>query len=573
MEASPHERALLEQAASEALSSIASSQDQASSPRLKELLRYLEGHLFEQGLNADTWFRACNIRSHRVRASFREQLKTTPHAYFNKLRVGVAKNLLKDTPLEIWRVSQLVGYSRLESFDRVFRRSTGATPTAFRQKNQGTENRAPRRHDETLAPLRDWRRILISAETREFLMEMAEKNLKDYSLFSELLRTDAKADEGLAGVRKLVEQHNAEKVWKKLRGLRFYDQQLLVRLQITFQTTALFDLLREKSLNAGRVNRHRGVQLAELALASLDACTEALGDDLPNRLAQGWTCLGNAYFLATEPARAEQAFARGEFELERAGTYRDPLVEAELDVKKAKMFWYQRRYEEALKLVNQAIPILRRANRRVDYAQGLMVRAFIKRDAGDPGAAIEDFRKALSNINEKDQAYLCLSAQTGIAFAYSLAGEYEEAENALTRAEALCTILGNILASHQVQWTAGLLAQAKGDLATAQQLVQQARSGLIKLGELGYTAVVSLDFAILYSEAGRATEAMEIAVEALPMLEALKLSGEALATFELLRDAVAKKELTITLLKEVRESLAESQGVPPSHDRQDQGRG
>ncbi len=562
MEASPHERALLEQAASESLSFIASSHAQAASSHLKQLLRYLERHLFDQGLNANTWFRECKIRSHRVRALFREQLKLTPHAYLNEFRVAVAKNLLKDTHLEIWRVSELVGYSHLESFDRAFRRTTGVNPTAFRQKNQKDKNKALRRHDEALAPMRDWRKLLASAGTPEHLMELTDKNLKDYPSWRKFHEVEPEENYEFARANRHFERRNAEKVWKNLRNRIFSDQQLLIGLQISFQTTALFDVLREKSIEEGRMERQRGIQLAQLALASLDVCGSFLGEDLPNHLAQGWVCLANAFCVAVDLPQAEKAFERAEYELMCAGAHRDPLVEAELNVKKAKMRWYQRRYDPALALLDSAIPILRQNERHVELAQALIVRAGVHRHLGEPNTAITHLQEALELITPEDQPYLCLSAQSSLANSARLLGRYEQAKAALAEAGTLCRILNNEVGGCQIQWITGLLRQQEGDYERAEPLLISARSGLIKFVEQGYTAVVSLDLGILYLEQGRAMEALNVVGEALPLFEVLDLRGEALAALHLLRDSIDVGELSLQVLMNLRRYLAEQQEFP-----------
>jgi hypothetical protein len=80
---------------------------------------------------------------------------------------------------------------------------------------------------------------------------------------------------------------------------------------------ALFELLSEKSREHGRRDRQRVVELAELALASVEACAEALGDRAIEMRALGWARLANALRLASA---ARSASATGRWGCPRVGT-------------------------------------------------------------------------------------------------------------------------------------------------------------------------------------------------------------------------------------------------------------
>lgn len=555
----PHDgNELLKRAAAEVFSAICQDRERVSK-RLKPLFSYLGGHLFDENLTAGQWFRACGLRSHSYNDRFRNEVGVTPYAYYTQLRLGTAKKLLKDTDLEIWRLSELLGYLQIETFQKAFKRSFGLSPSIFRDQYRDKENGRLPMHLQELDRMRSWRKALAGAPERDPVL--TEELVTRYPY----LRNRRQAVDSQSGElridRRRFELHNAEKVWQKLKDREFSEQCLLIPLQISFETTALFDLLCRKSLEEGRKDRQQGVRVAMLALASLDACRDALGKDLPNRLAQGWTCLGGAFFLADDLASAEQALRCAELELEHAEQC-DPLVEAAVIRKRAAIRWFRRCYGEALELVGQVLVLYRKIDEPVLIAHALILRGGISRHVGELGDAITDYREALALLAEEDKPYLCLCAQSGLANCHRLLGEYDEAEKALAEAEVLCEGLNFKVGGYQLRWIAGLVEQGRKDFELAERYLEEAHSGLVERGEMGYTAMVLLDLAILYAEEGRSAQVMKATIEALPLLEALQLGREATAAVKVLRDAVEANQVSLEVLKEVRAALADSQ--PPS---------
>ena len=57
--------------------------------------------------------------------------------FITALRVDKAKELLLQNDAKIRDIADAVGYSNSNSFVRIFKKSTGLTPTEFREKNKG----------------------------------------------------------------------------------------------------------------------------------------------------------------------------------------------------------------------------------------------------------------------------------------------------------------------------------------------------------------------------------------------------------------------------------------------------
>ena len=79
--------------------------------------------------------RQVGMSKHRLSHRFREVLGVTFRDYLLKVRLERAKVLLAAGHLSITEVAQDVGFGDLPRFDKVFKRYTGFTPSAYRSLN------------------------------------------------------------------------------------------------------------------------------------------------------------------------------------------------------------------------------------------------------------------------------------------------------------------------------------------------------------------------------------------------------------------------------------------------------
>ena len=166
----------------------------------------------------------------------------------------------------------------------------------------------------------------------------------------------------------------------------------------------------------------------------------------------------------------------------------------------------------------------------------------------------------MERSTELGLTYLALSAYSGLTIAYRLTNAECKARQTLAKGFALCESVGNRTARHQLEWSAGLLSHEGRDYAQAEDYLRTAWRGLIREGEIGYSAVVALDLILLLVEQGRLAETIEVARAALPGLEALRLRGESLVTVRMLREAIKVNELNISLLRSARDAISEDRG-------------
>ncbi len=87
-----------------------------------------------------------------------------------------------------------------------------------------------------------------------------------------------------------LERFQAGELWPRLAGLPFAEQRKLVA-GWTFWTPAPFQFLHRKSREEGRRDKLRGVEVAQLALDSLDGNEARLGSRIHALRAEGWSQL------------------------------------------------------------------------------------------------------------------------------------------------------------------------------------------------------------------------------------------------------------------------------------------
>jgi len=321
-------RDLLADAAKPALAQI--DQDRSSAPpKLRLLLAYLAENLFDPALNVAQLMLACDVRDHSLALAFCAALGQGPRGYIEEHRLQTAVRLLTKTDLKIWQVGELLGYSTLSVFSRAFDRWAGSRPGAFRRRQRQPVVTVSTRQD-ALHSTQLWRQAMSGGLGQEQAEQLIER-----------LKTLYPQHSGTAEEKTL-----AERVWNSLAGRGFDEQLLIVSRQVVFNSPALFELLLEKSRTEGRQECERGVEIAELALASVTGW--GWQGERTDLVARAWTWIANARRLALDFSGAEQAFVQAKQALAKPRVRTHHLVEAEILLYETAQLAWQQRHREAL---------------------------------------------------------------------------------------------------------------------------------------------------------------------------------------------------------------------------------
>ncbi|MCM5572142.1 helix-turn-helix domain-containing protein [Burkholderiaceae bacterium FT117] len=100
---------------------------------LERARRWLEDHL-DRPYSLEETARAAATSSRSLLRHFRAALGTTPLQYLHEVRAMRARMLLETSYLPVDGIAELCGYRDTAMFRRVFEKSTGMTPSAYREK-------------------------------------------------------------------------------------------------------------------------------------------------------------------------------------------------------------------------------------------------------------------------------------------------------------------------------------------------------------------------------------------------------------------------------------------------------
>ena len=586
-----HSHKLLEQAAQESVERI--QLDRRKAPqRLKPLLAYIEENLFNPTLDVNQLKRSCGVRDNSVPIQFHSAVGRPPHGYIEDRRLETACRLLADTHLKIWQISELLGYSSIQVFSRAFSRWSGQRPTLFRKKarrgadtgeepSQTASDSGRKRFERSLVATESLRKALEGELPHEEARTLIETLLELYPACRESFEGEAAEgiDEPTNGDgsqgRDLAggpshrdaesaqlrgnahDRYQAETIWNKLDGETSERQQAILA-ETTLTSAALFYLLLDKSREIGREEPVRGEEIAELALASLDALVRRSGDEelFASLNAQGWTRLANAHCVAGDLPRAEQGFAEAERFLGLGG--RRPDIEAEILAFKASLRRDQRRFLEARELLDQAQEVCPESEQTL-LAKILLIQASVRFEEGHPSAAIPFLEQALPVVGQTSNMILKLAVHHNLVASYSEAGWFEKAVKLLPMAKRLALEYGTGYNKIRSRWLEGLVSRGLGDLGTAENALLEAREAFSEMGDGFNTALVCLDLADLYSRQNRYADLITLCTSMAPLSGMLQHHREAIVALQLFQRAAEERSVTSVVVEKARKAILLSQ--------------
>lgn len=537
------DRSLRDEAAKPVLERIQADRERASE-RLQPLLATIARRLFDYDFNVAALWRAHAIADKSAATRFQE-VGTTPSNYIADARLEVAGNMLAKTSLPLWRVAQACGYASERTFGRAFKQRMGRTPAAYRRNPTLPPARPP------LVPKisKGLRGRLPKNDSAELL-----KRLEGIVEGLRIRYERAAAQDPATPLPKLMngeefERAQAERlVWPRLEGLPLDRQHEFVRQCRPFATRALFDLLHEKSRELGRYDRQRGVDLSLLALESLEANEASLGELVHKLRPQAWAWLGNARRLAFDFLGADRACQRALAELKSTA---DPFAAGIVHVCRGTLRMFQRRFDEAAEILEEASPAFQKAGSRQWEVTALLHRALVSIYTTRHEEAVVLLRQAAGLIDGVTE-HLAFRVLHTMATALVWAERFEEAEACL---QALSPPFEQELWLWQTKWLEASVDHGLGRMDAAEEKYLAALKGLENLDETFYTALLQLDLAVFYTETRRRSSVIEICEGICVALDAMKLYDETMVSLRLLSQAIEETRVTTKVLRNLRASL------------------
>ncbi|MEM7350400.1 MAG: helix-turn-helix transcriptional regulator [Acidobacteriota bacterium] len=523
--------------------------DRELAPRpLKKVFTVVATELFDSSLNAEAAWKAAGIRSHTAPAVFKEATGTSLGQYIAVARIEVARALMATTDLTITEISLAVGYNYPPTFAENYKKLRGKLPSEV------VRQVPPPPLIDDARSLEAGRGLLDADEMAAHIKDLLRLSPAAAGLVRESLDTTESAEPRIIVDGARHDQLKAEGLCQVIHDLPFEAQCRQVRRYL-FRSRVLFDLLRKKSRQEGGKSRQRGVELAELALVSLEGSAHVFGDRIHDLRALGWAWLGNAHRLALDFSAASAAFDQADREWSQPRVRRDRAVLGHVCNLRGTLRMMRCDYDAATQDLDSSCSLFRQTDQTRAEARALIKRAMIHTYAGKLRQAIGDFREANSLIDEDQEKELAFAVRANLANALVRSGEIQDAEQELDRARELDRAIDDPLGTIKLNWLDGDLSELKGDLEKATHFYLLAREGFEDADELRYYALASVDLMIVYSLQGEWERVGVLAVKTLPILGSLRLHSETLATIGLLAQAVEAKGLSLQLLNDLRAAL------------------
>jgi tetratricopeptide (TPR) repeat protein len=289
----------------------------------------------------------------------------------------------------------------------------------------------------------------------------------------------------------------------------------------------------------------RAVSVAE-SLDPMEYGREQLADLRARALAE----LANAYRVADDLDTAERMMRRA-VAWNGQGT-QDPLLLARLMRLAASLRGSQRRFQEALELLDAVYAIYERHGDRSNAGRTLISKGVYAGHDNDPEQAIRLLSAGLSLINPASDPKLVLSAVHNLVGFLADCGRFEEAQRLLQLSRPAYFAEGDRLNLIRLRWVEGRIAAGLAELGQAEEAFLYAHDEFEKIG-LGYhVALVSLDLASVWLRQRKHAEARALIGQIAVSFRARRIAREALAALLLLKESLESERESLELLHSVR---------------------
>ncbi|MBV8201740.1 MAG: hypothetical protein JOZ15_14050 [Acidobacteria bacterium] len=308
----------------------------------------------------------------------------------------------------------------------------------------------------------------------------------------------------------------------------------------------LFDAALRHSWELRRDDPARMIQLTRFAarLAPMLAEEGYSPAQIADFQARAWAELANAYRIADEPVRADEAMAAA-FEHLARGTG-DELLEARLLSLQASVHASRGRYRATLELLSRLRSVHLRRGDRHNAGRALIQASHYLGHWAFSAAALRAVEEGMAMIDPRiEPDLLLLGIQNRIDLLVDC-GRFEEASGQLRlHRSRLRTGLGQ-LDRLRLKVTEGRLEVALGDLDRAAKAFVTAQRGFLDKGSRRMAALGELELAAVRLRQGRLNEARPLIEEALGELAAMDATGEAVYELKVLRASTGAEAMTIS---------------------------
>jgi tetratricopeptide (TPR) repeat protein len=343
----------------------------------------------------------------------------------------------------------------------------------------------------------------------------------------------------------------------------------LARIQADprFASWGLCELLVRRSCQTTPAVASEAVHLAELAVHVADMIPggEPFEETWVYQLRSlAWAGLGNARRVHGDLSGSKEGFEvsdswwdAGTVGSEDALGYEPVLLDLKASLRMA-----ERRFPEALKLLDQAVTLLLEGQpeHRDRHLAGksLIKKAAVLIEMGSSESVIQVLKKANDLIDPDRDPRLVLCVRHNLVDNLTKMGHHTEAADLLPDLRGLAAAHGSAGDHLRLKWVEGRVAAGLGDYDRARTLLAEVRQTFLAGGNAYEAALATLDLVIPDLEEGKTAKVRELADKMVTVFRDHDVPREALAACLLFQEAARQETATTDLAREVAASLTQA---------------
>jgi tetratricopeptide (TPR) repeat protein len=374
--------------------------------------------------------------------------------------------------------------------------------------------------------------------------------------------TDSRTGLESKGSRLARERAEAGIVLRELLATPVEHRSRLVEDHPRFHNWGLFELLVERArqeIFEEPQDAEKDLEVAVAIAGNLDRRRYGQGSvEAAQTRALAW--LGNARRVRFDFRGAEEAFGLAEGHLRRS--WLDPLDEALVLELKALLRRAQRRFAEALFMLDEAIVLYREVNESHLQGRALIAKGTVLQSSGELDSAAACLRQGLFLVDPAEDPRLVVVAHSNLILGLVDSGRHAEARSLIETVRPLWQQLGTAPDLLRLRWIEGRAASGLSRLAEAEAAFLEVRTAFLASEAAYDAALVSLDLAAVYARLGRPAETRRLAAELVPIFRSREIHREAIAALLFFQRAAEMEQVTLTVVEQVAAYLQKSRANP-----------